>query len=201
MPNFSSTVAAFDFDHTLTNQDSLLPFLIFTQGKFKTYFRMIPLIPYFIGFLLKIVSRQRVKEKILATFFQGMALSSLQEQGRCFAKNKLDSIVKSSAIERLRWHQKQGHRCLLISAAIGIYIEPWAKIYGFDEIICSQLEVDPQGFITGRLKGLNCWGPEKTRRLTERFGPKNYVLYAYGDSRGDQELLEMADYPFYRKFG
>ena len=70
---------------------------------------------------------------------------------------------------------------------------------GFDEVIASELEV-VEGVVTGRLKGLNCWGPEKTRRLKESIGETTYTLYAYGNSRGDKELLEMADYPFYKTF-
>ena len=45
--------------------------------------------------------------------------------------------------------------------------------------------------------GKNCWGTEKVRRLQELVGSKEgYVLYAYGDTRGDRELLEYADHPF-----
>lgn len=201
MPNFSSTVAAFDFDHTMTNRDSLLPFLIFIHGRGNTYLKMVPLIPYFLGFLFKIVPRQQMKEKILAHFFQNMALSSLQEKGRQYAVEKLDRIVKPSALERLKWHQQQGHRCVLVSASIDAYLVPWGKRHGFDDVICSQLEVTPDLKVTGKLKGLNCWGPEKTKRLSTVLGQKSYILYAYGDSRGDKELLEMADYPYYRQFG
>ena len=87
--------------------------------------------------------------------------------------------------------------CVLISASIDAYLDPWSKLAGFDHVICSRLETTPAGNVTGRLVGLNCWGPEKVRRLEELFGPlKKYTLYAYGDSRGDKELLAGADYPF-----
>jgi phosphoserine phosphatase len=47
---------------------------------------------------------------------------------------------------------------------------------------------------------MNCFGPEKVARLTKLLGPKNqYTLYAYGDSRGDRELLELADFKYYRE--
>ena len=78
-----------------------------------------------------------------------------------------------------------------------LYLEPWAKLNHFDDLICSRLEIDGSQKITGKLKGLNCWGPEKSRRLLELLGPKeNFVLYAYGNSRGDHEMLELSDYPF-----
>jgi phosphatidylglycerophosphatase C len=72
---------------------------------------------------------------------------------------------------------------------------------GYRKCPDSRLEITPTGHATGRLAGLNCWGPEKVRRLIEYAGPKeNYLLYAYGDSRGDREMLNLADNPFYREF-
>ncbi|WP_233464857.1 haloacid dehalogenase-like hydrolase [Paraburkholderia madseniana] len=45
----------------------------------------------------------------------------------------------------------------------------------------------------GRLPSPNCWGPEKVRRLQRRFGDSQpRVLYVYGDSRGDREMLALA---------
>jgi HAD superfamily phosphoserine phosphatase-like hydrolase len=88
-----------------------------------------------------------------------------------------------------------------VSASIDLYLRPWAERYGFEEILASTLEVDSKGNVTGKLKGKNCCGVEKTKRLTNYLGPKEtYQLYAYGDSLGDQELLALADYPFYRSF-
>ncbi|MCB1149091.1 MAG: HAD-IB family hydrolase, partial [Chlamydiia bacterium] len=61
-------------------------------------------------------------------------------------------------------------------------------------------ETDSKGVLTGKLLGANCRGPEKVRRILETFGPKeSYLLYAYGDSAGDREMLALADHPFFRK--
>ena len=71
---------------------------------------------------------------------------------------------------------------------------------GFNDLICTQLETDENGLITGKIKGNNCWGVEKINRLENLLGTKDqYELYAYGDSRGDLELLDNADHAFYRK--
>jgi phosphoserine phosphatase len=58
-----------------------------------------------------------------------------------------------------------------------------------------------QGLITGKLTGFNCWGAEKVNRLLNALGPKSsFYLYAYGDSEGDQALLNLADQAFFRIF-
>ena len=48
---------------------------------------------------------------------------------------------------------------------------------------------------------MNCFGPEKVRRVKEKYELENYEkIYAYGDSRGDKELLEFADYSDFKPF-
>ncbi|MCB1112486.1 MAG: HAD family hydrolase [Chlamydiales bacterium] len=196
------TVAAFDFDGTITYRDSLLPFLFFTHGTLRTLFMLTSQLPWLVGFVIGFVPRQRAKERIIKKFFAGKTLAQVQEWGKQFARDGLPQHVRPEALKRIRWHRDRGDRLVLISASLDIYLRPWAESEDFSELICSSLETDSQGIITGKLCGLNCWGPEKVRRLLETAGPKkNYTLYAYGDSRGDQELLALADHSFYKTMG
>ena len=53
--------------------------------------------------------------------------------------------------------------------------------------------------LTGRLLGENCRGAEKARRVREWLrssGLADATLWAYGDSDGDAELLELADHAY-----
>ncbi len=200
-PSNKPIVAAFDFDGTITTRDALLPFLIEVAGFWASLRKFTKLSPKFAGYLLHQITRQEVKEEILTRFFAGMPIEQLRELGEAFARsNTLKQLVRPEAKRRIDWHRRQNHRCILISASIDVFLQPWSKRAGFEDLICSQLEVDPGGNVTGRLNGLNCWGPEKQRCLEALLGPRNtYTLYAYGDSRGDKELLAYADFPFYRK--
>lgn len=192
-------VAAFDFDGTLTYRDTLLSFLLFSAGIFRTCVRLLPLVPVFIAYLLGRSSRQATKERVLTAFFKGMPIEQLGDFGKRFALKRLNSHVKPEALRRFHWHKEQGHRCILVSATLDVYLRPWTEAMGFDEVLCSIVEVS-DGCVTGRLDGLNCWGPEKTRRMDELLGPRSgYQLYAYGDSRGDQEMLSSADHAYFRK--
>jgi HAD superfamily hydrolase (TIGR01490 family) len=197
----SPSVAVFDFDHTLTDRDSLFPFLFYVEGVWKTSYHLAALTPAFARFLIGHLSRQQIKEKILARFIGGRVFTEVQALGQDYAEKQLDLYLKSDAMQRLTWHQSQGHRCLLVSASLEFYLKPWAMRHGFEKVLASRIELTSTGEVTGRLVGLNCWGPEKERRLLAYLGPKeNYQLYVYGDSRGDQDILALADYPFYRKF-
>lgn len=197
------TIAVFDFDNTITYRDSLVPFLFYVKGFWKTIYSFFMLTPLFIGFVIGIISRQKTKEAILRCFFGGMQWKELQELGEEYAEKKLDRYLKPEAIKKLAWHHSQGHPCLLVSASLEFYLKPWAKRHGFNEVLASRLELNQENRVTGYLKGKNCWGEEKKRRLLEYLNSKSVQdceLYVYGDSRGDREILELAHHPFYRTF-
>lgn len=193
-------IAAFDFDCTITKHDALIYFLIYSKGIVDCLTKFISLAPQLIGYLFGCISRQQTKELIFTKFFKGMSISQLKELGTAFAHSEnINKLLNRVALKRIEWHRNQNHRLILISAGIDAYLKPWANLAGFDDIICSKVAVSQDNKVTGKLDGLNCWGPEKTRRLLELCGPRDsFILYAYGDSRGDKELLATADYPFYR---
>lgn len=200
-PLHPSTVAAFDFDNTLTTRDSLVPFLLRLKGFWKTAFFFTLLTPYFVCYLLGLYSRQEIKEQILSRFFKGCSFIELQKWGKSYADEELDSYVRREAMEKMAWHNSQGHRCIIVSASPDFYLLPWALRHGFEAALGSKLETAPDGTVTGKLEGINCWGVEKVRRLTHYLGASGYhTLYVYGDSLGDKELLALADYPFYGRF-
>lgn len=194
-------VAAFDFDGTLTYKDTLLPFLSFITSSFQTSYCLALLLPKLLTCLFHNNYRQLAKEAMLKRILGGMPIEYVRQWGQKFASGPLLQKIRPEGLTKLRWHKEQGHRCLLVSANLDVYLEPWALQAGFNDLLCSRVEADNEGKLTGKLVGLNCWGPEKTRRLHQLLGTKeNYVLYAYGDSRGDRPMLELADYPFYRRF-
>ena len=171
------------------------------QGYAKTAGGIALALPMLAACGLHIVTRQAAKEAILKNVINGLPENLLRQKGVLFAEGPLNERIKPEGLKKLRWHQSEGHRCILISASLDVYLKPWAEKMGFNDFITSSLQVDSKGHVSGLLKGLNCWGPEKKRRLLELVGPKDsFELYAYGDSRGDRELLDLADHPFYRTF-
>ncbi len=199
--NQKPIVAAFDFDGTISTRDSLLLFLWEAKGGLKTILKLVLQTPIYIAYFFNLKSRQEVKESLLRSFFHGIPISLLKEEGKKFAMGSLKKILKEEALNKLKSHQQLGHRCVLVSANLDVYLEEFARIYGFKDCIASKVAFNTDGRVTGHLEGLNCRGLEKVRRMEEVLGPKDgYVLYAYGDSDGDREMLALADYPFYREF-
>ncbi|WP_124948608.1 HAD-IB family hydrolase [Sulfuriferula thiophila] len=192
-------VAAFDFDGTLTHRDSFLPFLRALAGDRVYAQRMLGLAPVLLGYGLGLVKNHHAKARVLAAFLSGQDVQQMQQVAQEFATRQLPDRIRASALARLRWHQQQGHRCVIVSASLECYLRPWAQSVGVDEVIGSQLAM-AGGSYTGQLAGANCYGAEKTRRLLELLGERDaYTLYAYGDSKGDRELLALADFAYYRQ--
>jgi HAD superfamily hydrolase (TIGR01490 family) len=188
------TIAAFDFDGTLTRRDSLIPYLNFLKGSLlKDYIELLPvLIKYAAGF----ADRQDVKETLLKGAFRSLSLAEVQKKADEFANTHLDLLLKPEAMKRFHWHKERGDKCLLISANLDLYLNPWGRRHGF-EVISSRVNPD----LSGHLIGKNCRGEEKVKRLLQEEGSKDtFELWAYGDSRGDKELLELADHPFFNSF-
>lgn len=194
-------VALFDFDGTITTRDSLLPFLWELYGFWGVLKIGATTSSQLFSFLLGKTSRQQAKEAILTAAFQGLTPEQLTPKAKNYAETSLKKLVRPVALERIRWHQERGDRCVIVSASVSLYLSFWAKEYHFSDLLCSELEIDSTGCFTGKLVGKNCWGPEKLRRVQSLLGEcKKYELYVYGDSRGDRELLEIADYPYFNKW-
>lgn len=191
-------VAAFDFDGTLTYSDTLLPFLFFAFGRVKTLWKMIPLLPQLSLFFVGFCSRQEAKELILTQFLKGLPSADIHQLGKGFVNGPLMKKFRKEAVDRLKWHKENGHICVLVSANLSFYL---SFLPDFDYIIASKAAVDKHDQLTGRLEENNCYGKEKVKGLQAVLGDRSsYILYAYGDSQGDKELLEFADYPFFQKF-
>lgn len=73
-------------------------------------------------------------------------------------------------------------------------MRPFCIRLGVPNVIGTKVEVDSFGKLTGRFLTPNCYGQEKVCRLLEiEPNREEYILVAYGDSKGDKEMFEFAD--------
>ena len=193
------TLAVFDFDGTITTKDTMFDFIIFYHGKLKLLFGLCILSPVLILYKLGLINNSSAKQKLLSFFFKGEKEEYFDKKCQEYA-SKINLIVRPKALESIKQHQAERHLVIIDSASIDKWIEPWAKSIGINIVIATKLEVK-NGIFSGKLASKNCYGKEKVNRLLELFPGENiYLMYAYGDSRGDKELLKIADHSFYREF-
>lgn len=194
----STTVALFDFDGTITHRDSLLPFLWQLFGPLKLAGYAILMSPLLCGYFLRIVPNGVAKERLLGRMLGGMDMGRLHVQAQRFATDFLPSIVRPESAERIAWHQAQGHRVIIVSASLELYLKPWATAQGISDVLATRLK-EHQGIAAGGFDGVNCFGEVKAQRVREYLGDLSGLeIYAYGDSRGDTQMLAMAEHAYYR---
>jgi phosphatidylglycerophosphatase C len=193
------TLALFDFDGTITTQDSFLKFIRFVVGDAKFVVGLIILSPILIAFKLKIIPNYKAKSIVISYFFKGYEEVEFKNLAREYSLSQIDKIVRPKAKDRLVWHKDQGHKIVIVSASIDYWIYPWCFKNGF-ELLATKLETK-DGLLTGNILGNNCYGIEKACRIKQNYdlGQIEYI-YAYGDSKGDKEMLEIAHKSFYKFF-
>ncbi len=192
-------LALFDFDGTVTNSDSFIGFLIFTHGYKKFLMNMFLNLHLLIMMKLKLIPNFRAKEAVFTTFYKGWNAETLRKKGDWYAEKHLDVLVKDSAMKQIEEHRKNGDRIVIVTASFDIWMRRWCENNGL-EFLCTEAE-SADGIITGRLGTKNCYGAEKVNRIKKLLNPDDYSeIYAYGDSRGDKEMLAIAHKPFYRTF-
>ncbi len=187
-------IAAFDFDGTLTQRDTLGPFLREVAGTGRFVRALAADAPRLALAGMGAASRDRAKERLLRRLVGGRRHADLAALGHEHGTRVASSGLRSDTVARVRWHAEAGHEIAIVSASLDLYIDRAAELLGIATVLCSRLEVDGDGRVTGRLVGRNCRGPEKLRRIREHFGESGYELWAYGDSAGDAEMLAGADH-------
>lgn len=193
-------IAAFDFDGTLTRRDTLVPFLARACGTGALARALRGVGPLAVkartGRLdTELHHRDASKDALLRALLTGREEAWLRHEGERYAAT-LPGRLRPEMLEQVRWHRESGHELVLVSASLGAYLRPFARAHGFDHVIAVELEVGESGHLTGAMVGPNVRGPEKAVRL--RAWLENEVpelLWAYGNSSGDRELLELADVP------
>jgi len=192
-------LSLFDFDGTITGKDSLADFIQFIVGKPAYYWGLLLLSPLLVAYKLKIIPNDIAKEKLFSYFFRGWDSYQFQIVADKYSLEQIDKIIRPKAKKKITWHQKQGHRVVVVSASMESWLKKWCQKYNID-LIATRLEI-LDGKLTGKFATKNCYGIEKLNRIKERYNLLEYsVIYAYGDSPGDKEMLSIAHKKHYKNF-
>ena len=195
-----SVIAAFDFDGTLTTTDTLPAFVRFTHGRRRQLWGFLCYAPWLLLMRLGLYPNWKAKEKVFSYFYKGTTYKQFSQWGRDFA-NVAETMLNSHTVAVLQQHLDNGHTVCVITASIDEWVRPICERLSVSTLIATRIEVSPDGLLTGRFQTPNCYGFQKMVRLLEVFPDRQaYKLYAYGDSRGDDELLAMADVGSKQKF-
>jgi phosphatidylglycerophosphatase C len=197
--NVGNSLSVFDFDGTLTKHDSFVPFLRFAFGKRVFARRMVRLALPTLKCVGRRLTRDELKEVLIHTFMTGVDAKWIEEKAAEFCERYWTRLMRPSGLIAVATQVNSGAIVTICSASPAMVLKPFAERLGI-RLIGTNLEVK-DGVLTGRISGHNCRCGQKVERLEAEYGPlSSYHLRAWGDTRGDYEMLAAAQEPYWRHF-
>lgn len=192
-------VYAFDFDGTLTRRDTLIEFIRFAKGDKAFLLCFLRYSPLLVPMKLGLYPNWKAKQRVFSHCFRGMAVDTFNSLCSRFASDKA-RLMRPKGMKKLREVLAEGGKVVVVSASVNNWVEPFFAGIGGVYVVGTMVE-EREGVLTGRFLTKNCYGEEKVTRLLQLFPERTqYWLTAYGDSRGDFELLDFANESYYRPF-
>ena len=189
-------IYAFDFDGTITTKDTLIEFIRYAKGSMALGLGFMRYAHLLVLMKIGLYPNYKAKQKVFAHFFKDTTLDDFNALCKAFAASS-SHLLRPNAIEAINHAIKEGSEVLIVSASIDNWVQPF-----FDDVkvLGTQIEV-MDGKLTGRFLTRNCYGQEKVNRILSLYpNRQDYHLTAYGDSRGDKEMLAFADESYFKPF-
>jgi HAD superfamily hydrolase (TIGR01490 family) len=189
-------IYAFDFDGTLTTKDTLIEFIRYAKGSMALGLGFMRYAHLLVLMKIGLYPNYKAKQKVFAHFFKDTTLDDFNALCKAFAASS-SHLLRPNAIEAINHAIKEGSEVLIVSASIDNWVQPF---FPQVKVVGTQIEVI-DGKLTGRFLSKNCYGQEKVNRILSLYpNRQDYHLTAYGDSRGDREMLAFADESYFKPF-
>ncbi len=190
-----SVAAFFDLDHTLLDTSSGL---LYIREALKQH-----LLPWWV--VGQVGLRYQLKRldfgQAHAHLIGYVGRQGQRETAKFFAEwlpRRLYPRLTQAGQAKIKWHQAQGHRVVILSASIEEIVKPVAEYLGLGpDYLCTCLAVENDRYL-GQLSGPVCYGPGKVywaRQWAEENKIDLQHSYFYTDSSSDLPLLELVGHP------
>ena len=121
----------------------------------------------------------------LAALLKGSAERDIAQRARVYAAKYMD-LLRPEISRVLKDHKTKGHTTIMFSGMLQPYIEAVKQELGIDIAIGTELEIK-DGYYTGRLASVPCFGERRARVLSELINKLDDKInldenFTYGDS-------------------
>ncbi|MDA5194251.1 HAD family hydrolase [Govanella unica] len=194
-------VAIFDLDRTITSRGSYTPFLIFASLRLCPWRLLaIPIAPVLmLAYKAGLMSRDRLKERMLGLFLGRVALWRLEPVLRNFVAGYLRKYLRRDAQTVIRAERAKGARLVLATASFDFYAALFAEALEFDGLVATQ-STTRDGFLLAKIIGGNCYGENKLTMVQSYLEAEGVLgltprpeISFYSDDRSDLPCLLWAD--------
>jgi len=199
--NSRITVAVFDVDETLIRCKSMFSFLefAFTETMGAAEGRRT------LSLVLDELREARIKlprEAVNRQFYRALAGWNLCDLEKLafdwFNGHRKHDLYFPETLARLRWHQSQGHKTVLLSGSARFIIKPIAADLSVDETLAITLNVCSDGTTDGEIDGIQTIGQGKADALIRYLARFDHSpeLIGFGDHESDLPFLRICDQRF-----
>ena len=193
-----SIAAFFDFDETLLAIDSAsIGFKVLKEQGYLSKAFMLKMMGVMLLKKFGIVNEQVMARTFLG-FYKGRDLKPFVDSALDFYEGYLQPNLSPRVVQKLEWHQQEGHHTILVTGSIDYYLKPVQDDLGIDHLLCTHLEIGNNGLLTGRSKGPVCVGEAKVALMSTLVAKYDLNLsdsYAYGNSELDIPMLNQVGHP------
>jgi phosphatidylglycerophosphatase C len=181
----AAPVAIWDVDGTMVLGDTLLPFLHRFTGAAALGRAVVS--------AMARRDRDAAKAAVLQRVLGGRTLAAVDAEARAYVSDVLVRRIRPDCLRRWHWHRQQGHRQVLASASLELYLRHLGDLLGADAVISTRMNV-VNGWLTGRQATPNCRGEEKANRVREHLSihPASRI-WVYANGAADRPTLALAD--------
>ena len=130
-------------------------------------------------------------------YLEGKELLAIEACAREFFQREMIGLLSAKGRERIEAHRQSGHQLILVSGAPDFLISPLAEVLNVPTLFAARLEHEG-GTYTGAVIPPLPYGEGKRELIVSHAQEKDLDLgssFAYGDSPGDIEILELVGYP------
>jgi HAD superfamily hydrolase (TIGR01490 family) len=206
MANSKITLAIFDFDGTLTEGHLWLGIARHHQQKrvkrrtFLLYF--LTHMPFWLATKFKLYSDEKNKARWgedLSTLFKGFTVDEGHRAFEWVTDNYFMPLMRADLLDKLKSHQKQGQKIMLLSGMFTDFLMVIGKRLGVDYVVGTRLEVVNDAY-SGRIIKPLCFAKEKAYLLNEFIRKQGLEVdfsqsTAYADSIYDSPVFEIVGHP------
>jgi len=188
-------IVIFDLDRTLTKKPTFSAFLVsLAHDDPKKFLYVFAVLVQMLGYLLKLRTRKRLKEYMLATFMGGMSRNQTSKAVKAFFNADFyKSGLYQAGLDEIKRHRKAGRMVGVATASMDFYVEHIAHDLGLDFVIATT-SVWEKGMLVPLIRGENCYGAEKAKRVRAYLaGQKVGKVWFYSDHHTDAPTFDLVD--------
>ncbi|NVJ97728.1 MAG: HAD-IB family hydrolase [Alphaproteobacteria bacterium] len=189
-------IALFDMDRTIVKFGTYTPFLLrytLSHAPWRLLFAPVVIL-CMLAYKAKIFSRKQLKEIMFALLVGRVKTDKMRAFAGTYAETIVPKDCFSEAINALNAHREAGDITVLATASFAFYVEPIAKLLGFDHVVGTGL-TEEAGRFRAKVPGENCYGDAKRQMVEDLIkaeGLKYDGIRFYTDDHSDIPTMELA---------